>query len=86
LANSTVGFGGGNVHFYHNITHDSFRLGEVLRRSGLLLTTSDLTRVRVHRRDPVAKKPQEWIVDETRSDPETDFWVRDGDVIEVPEK
>jgi ankyrin repeat protein/tetratricopeptide (TPR) repeat protein len=85
FANQTFGPDGRHLNG-HGITHDSFRLGEVLRRSGLLLTTSDLARVRVRRRDPVTSKPQEWIIDETKPDPETDLWVRDGDVIEVPER
>ncbi len=61
-------------------------LADVLRQSGLLLTTSDLSRVRVTRRDPAAGKSQEWILDETKVDWSMDFWLRDGDVIEVPEK
>ena len=61
-------------------------LAGVLRQSGLLLTTSDLSRVRVTRRDPAAGKSQEWILDETKVDWFLDFWLRDGDVIEVPEK
>ncbi len=61
-------------------------LAGVLRQSGLLLTTSDLSRVRVTRRDPAAGKSQEWILDETKVDWSLDFWLRDGDVIEVPEK
>jgi ankyrin repeat protein len=85
FASQVFGPDGRHLNGY-SISHDSFRLGEVLRRSGLLLTTSDLARVRVRRRDPLTSKPQEWIIDETKSDPETDFWVRDGDVIEVPEK
>ena len=61
-------------------------LNGVLQKSGLLLTTSDLSRVRVTRRDSQSGKLQEWILDETKFDWTTDFWMRDGDVIEVPEK
>ncbi len=68
------------------IDQDSFRLADVLQRSGLLLTTSDLSRVRVSRRDPLTSQTQEWTLDESKPDRETDFWLRDGDVIEVPEK
>lgn len=38
------------------------------------------------RRDPITGQPQEWTLDETKPDPVTDLWLRDGDEIEVPEK
>lgn len=85
FASQTFGPDGRHLNGY-NISHDSFRLGEVLRRSGLLLTSSDLTRVRVRRHDPITARSQEWVIDETKPDLDTDLWVRDGDVIEVPEK
>jgi hypothetical protein len=91
-----------------------FRLNDVLRGSGLLRVSSDLSRVRVKRTDPITRKPVEWIVNlspespgetpstvpgivpgsgrrmrpvsDSGSDSATDLWLRDGDVIEVPEK
>ena len=67
--------------------HEQFRLKTVLRESQLLLSTSDLTHVRVKRTDPVTGEPLELTFNlETLEDPQRDFWVRDGDVIEVPEE
>lgn len=85
-------------------------LSEVLGGEGaqsLLLSSSDLSRVKVTRRDPKTGKTREWILDcstETVSVParaqfpvrlgiagnanehSSDLWLRDGDVIVVPEK
>jgi ankyrin repeat protein len=65
-----------------------FRLNEVVRQSGLLRVSSDLSRVRVSRTDPVTKRPIQWVVDLRPDRPyqsSTDLWLRSGDVIEVPE-
>ena len=51
----------------------------------LLLSSSDLTRVKVTRHDPKTGKKLEWILDCSGSNA-PDLWLRDGDVIEVPEK
>ena len=54
-----------------------------------LLASSDLSRVKVSRNDPKSGKKQEWIVRCKRPSSEynsNDLWLRDGDVIEVPEK
>jgi ankyrin repeat protein len=52
-----------------------------------LLSSSDLSRVKVTRKDPATGQPKEFIVDVTKAfPPEANFWLRDGDVIEVPEK
>jgi hypothetical protein len=67
------------------LTHASFMLRSVLDNSKLVRVSSDLSRVKVTRHDPVTKKTAEWTVDCT--DPaHADLWLRDGDVIEVPEK
>jgi ankyrin repeat protein len=58
----------------------------VLLGSGLVLTSSDLSRVKVTRRDSATGQAREWLVDCSESKPAPDFWLRDGDVIEVPEK
>jgi hypothetical protein len=60
-------------------------LRSVLDQSKLLRASSDLTKVRVTRREPNGKAIS-WVLD--CSDPQTapDLWLRDGDVIEVPEK
>jgi ankyrin repeat protein len=68
------------------LTAEPFTLWPVLENSKLLLASSDLSRVVVKRRDAATGKLHEWTVD--CSDPATppNFWLRDGDVIAVPEK
>ena len=63
-----------------------FRLERVLKSSQLLRTSSDLTRVKVTRKDPATGQPREMLFDISTVDPRTDLFLRDGDVIEVPEK
>ena len=55
-----------------------------LQDSGLLLTSSDLSRVKVTHRDPTTGQTREWVVDCAEASPAPDFWLRDGDKIEVP--
>jgi len=62
-----------------------FMLTAVLRGSGLLRASSDLTRVKVTRRDSKAGKKLEWVLDCSGNNA-PDLWLRDGDVIVVPEK
>lgn len=57
-----------------------------LERSGWLRTSSDRAGVLVRRIDPVIGTLQEWRVDCTPASKEADLWLRDGDVIEVPDK
>jgi ankyrin repeat protein len=68
----------------------NFRLNRFLRNSGLLLTSSDVTRVKVKRADPATKQVQERIFNldqiNNTNDDANDLWLNDGDVIEVPEK
>jgi hypothetical protein len=54
-------------------------LRPVLYNSGLIRVSSDLTHVKI-----IRKKSAEWVIDCTSDEP--DLWLRDGDVIEVPEK
>ena len=62
------------------------RLRDVVLKSGLLLTSSDLSRTKVIRQDATGAR-REWTFDLTKSIPEEhDLWLRDGDLIEVPEK
>ena len=58
----------------------------VLFKTGMMLVSSDLAHVKISRKDPATGKPQEWIVD--CSDPNNipDFWLRNGDVVEVPQR
>ena len=60
-------------------------LHSVLDNSKLVRVSSDLSRVKVTRQDPLTKKTTEWTIDCTNSDTDN-LWLRDGDVIEVPEK
>jgi ankyrin repeat protein len=68
-----------------NLIHASFMLRSVLDNSKLVRVSSDLSRVKVTRVDPATKKKIEWTIDSTTPS-QADLWVRDGDVIEVPEK
>jgi hypothetical protein len=63
-----------------------FRLKDVLTRSARLFSTSDLTQVKVRRVDPASGQTLEWVFNEQTIDPTNDLWLRDGDVIEVPDK
>ena len=78
----------------------TFRLKEVVYGANVLRASSDPTRVRVLRRE--ANQTSEWVIDLTKvrtvgEEQSTsasagkmwtqhDLWLRDGDVIEVPEK
>jgi hypothetical protein len=61
-------------------------LKPALRESNLLLASSDLSRIKVTRRDPASGQKREWVFDCSDGKPAPPFWLRDGDVIEVPEK
>jgi ankyrin repeat protein/tetratricopeptide (TPR) repeat protein len=63
-----------------------FWLGSTVRNANVLRASSDLGRVKVRRVDPASKQPREIILNLERADPRIDLWLRDGDVIEVPEK
>ena len=64
----------------------AFMLRSVLNNSKLIRVSSDLSRVKITRTDSATKKTAEWVVDCTSADDNSDLWLRDGDVIEVPEK
>ncbi|MGA2853418.1 MAG: hypothetical protein ABSE90_04735, partial [Verrucomicrobiota bacterium] len=66
-------------------------IGDVLSRGkalAALTSSSDLSRVKVTRRDTKTGKTEMWILDcSNRNNQGTpDFWLRGGDVIEVPVK
>jgi len=52
----------------------------------MVLSSSDLSRVKVTRRESPSGEPKVWILDCSTSSSMPDLWLRDGDVIEVPEK
>lgn len=68
------------------LTRAQLTLMPALTKSGLLRTSSDLSRVRVTRRDPVSGQTRAWVFDCSKPEAAPDLWLRDGDVIEVPEK
>jgi hypothetical protein len=68
------------------LTAEPFMLWPVLENSKLLLASSDLLRVVVKRRDAATGKMHEWTVDCSNPGQPPNFWLRDDDVIEVPEK
>ncbi len=65
------------------LTAEPFMLWPVLDNSKLLLASSDLSNVSVKRRDAITGKVHDWKVDCSKPSP-PNFWLRDGDVIEVP--
>ena len=71
----------------HYITQNAaFWIRPALLRSDLVLASSELSAVKVKRQDPVSGKKHEWTVDCRPNQPAPDLWLRDGDVIEVPER
>ena len=64
----------------------SFWLHEVVHGANVLLASSDLTRVKVKRTDPATRKIEESVFNLDKGDPRTALWLRDGDMIEIPEK
>jgi hypothetical protein len=69
-----------------NRVSPQFTLLPVLNQSGMLRASSDLTRVKVRRRDSATGQSYEMILDCSQPNAPPDLWLRDGDVIEVPEK
>ena len=70
----------------------NFRIGSVLSEGeaqNALLSSADLSRVKVSRRNAMTGQTQVWTLDcsQIRRTPFTpDFYIRNGDVIEVPDK
>jgi hypothetical protein len=68
------------------VTQAQLTLAPVLGKSGLLRDSCDLSRVRVKRRDPATGQTREIVLDCSNPSLPSDLWLREGDVIEVPEK
>ena len=68
------------------VTPPAFSLLPVLRDSGLLRASSDLSRVRVRRRDTTTGQNYDLVFDCSDADNSPTFWLREGDAIDVPEK
>ena len=64
----------------------SFRLNDVVRGANVILSSSDLTRVIVKRPNAVTKKAEEMSFDLEKLNHDSDLWLHDGDIIELPEK
>jgi len=81
-------------HYSQRTMPPDFCLKPALLASRFLLASSDLSQVRLKRRDPVTGQNWELVLDcSTPSQPrgnvfprEADIWLRNGDIIEVPEK
>jgi len=67
-------------------TRTPFWTKPALRESNLLLSSCDLSHVKITRQDPKTGQKLEWVVDCSNSNYAPDLWLRDGDVIEVPDK
>jgi ankyrin repeat protein len=63
-----------------------FMIKPALGESQLLLASSDLTRIKLIRADPTTGQKRELIVDCSPGAPAPSVWLRDGDVIEVPDR
>ena len=70
-----------NVH-----TRMPLWLKPALRHSNLLLASSDLSRVKVTRRDPETGRKRELVLDCSDGKPAPPLWLRDEDIVEVPER
>ena len=69
-------------------TYTESAIGPVLGRTEArqtLFSSSDLSQVKVTRRDLPGGKSREWVID-CSAGKAPDLWLRDGDVIEVPDK
>jgi len=62
------------------------RLNELVRHANVIRSSSDLTRVKVRRTEPVTGEKKEMVFDLTSYERSSDLWLRDVDVIEIPEK
>jgi hypothetical protein len=64
----------------------NFWLKPALLGSKLVLASSDLSRVKVIRTDSATGRKEERVFDCGEGRPAPEFWLRNGDIIEVPEK
>ena len=62
-----------------------FMLMKVLEESKVLRSSSDLSRVKITRRFAASGQQQSWVID-CSGGRFPDLWLRDGDVIEVPDR
>jgi ankyrin repeat protein len=67
------------------MTKAPFWIKPVLRNSGAVLTSCDVSRVKVTRVLPGGER-REYTIDCSEGQPAPDFWLRGGDVVTVPDK
>jgi hypothetical protein len=65
---------------------NQYRLNDVVRGANVIRSSSDLRRVKVKRADPVTSEKREMTFNLTVVDKRNDLWLRNEDVIEIPEK
>ncbi|HEX4644247.1 MAG TPA: hypothetical protein VH598_01420, partial [Verrucomicrobiae bacterium] len=73
------------VHDSSHVVVQNFWVRTTLNGANLIRASSDLKRVKVRRADLATKKTQEFLLNEEAGN-SNDLWLRDGDVIEVPDK
>ena len=61
-------------------------LSDLIRRSGLLLNSSDITQVHVTRPEKGAYPKQEFVYNIEETEIPDDLWLEDGDIVTVPDK
>jgi hypothetical protein len=69
-----------------NYTPPQFYIVAALNNSGLLRTSSDLSQVKVTRHNRGTGEDWERIFDCSGSIPLPNLWLRDGDVVDVPDR
>jgi hypothetical protein len=62
------------------------QLNDVVRAANVIRSSSDLTHVKVKRSTGAPPAEQELVFDFKATDKANDLWLRDGDVIEIPDK
>ncbi|HZR16362.1 MAG TPA: ankyrin repeat domain-containing protein [Verrucomicrobiae bacterium] len=72
--------------FSFNYSPPQFFLSPALQRSGLLRSSSDLRHIKVTRHNSAAGENWEKTFDCSGTTPLPSLWLREGDVIEVPDK
>ncbi len=68
------------------VANKPLMLWPALEESKLLLASSDLSRIKVTRRDSKTGKTRDWTVNCSNENDRPNFWLCDGDAIEVPDK
>ncbi len=70
----------------HGVNEATFWLKPALWSSNVALSSSDLSHIKVMSIDPATGQKREWVIDCSQNKPAPQFWLRNGDVITVPDK